>query len=92
MAYKEINMTKEAVLAVLTRVAEGDQEFHSRLCYDPAEALKEYDLTSEEHAALASGDIVKVEEWLGKLDKKTSTWLRCRLEQEYWHMQPGLER
>ena len=85
-------MTKEAVLAVLTRVAEGDQEFHGKLCYDAAEALKEYDLTWEEHAALASGDIRKVEEWLGKLDKKTSTWLKCRLEQEYWHLQSGLER
>ncbi|UCG54335.1 MAG: response regulator, partial [Dehalococcoidia bacterium] len=84
-SHKEINMTKEAVMAVLTRVAESDQEFHSRLSQNPAEALKEYNLTSEEHAALASGDIAKIEEWLGELDKKTSTWLKCRLEQEQWH-------
>ncbi len=58
-------MTDEAVLVVLTRVAEGDHEFQARLRYGPVEALKDYDLTSEEHAALASDDIAKVEEWLG---------------------------
>lgn len=50
-------MTKEAVLAVLTRVAEGDEEFRSKLCYDPAEALKSYELDAREVAVLASGDI-----------------------------------
>lgn len=79
-------MTREAVLAVLTRVAEGDYEFQARLCDNPVEALKDYDLTSEEHAALASGDIVAVERWLGKLDERTSRWLTSRLEQEHWHM------
>lgn len=32
-----------------------------------------------------TGDIAKVKGWLdGRLDKKTATWLRCRLEQESW--------
>ena len=79
-------MTKEAVLAVLTRVAEGDHQFQARLCDDPAMAFKEYDLTWEEHAALASGDIVAIERWLGKLDDRTKTWLTHRLEQESWHV------
>ena len=72
--------------AILATVDEGDQQFHSKLCSDAAEAPKEYDLTPEERAALASGDIAKVEKWLGRLDKRTITWLKCRLEQEHWHM------
>ncbi len=79
-------MTKEAVLAVLTRVAEGDYQFQAKLCDDPVEALKDYDLTWEEHAAVASGDILAIERWLSKLDDRTKTWLTCRLEQENWHV------
>ena len=51
---------------------------------NPAEALKEYDLTAEEKAALMSGDIRKVESWLGKLDERLRTWLMLRLSQEKW--------
>jgi len=41
-------------------------------------------LTTEERAALASGDIRKIESWVGKLDKELATWLWCRLSQEKW--------
>jgi len=75
---------KEEVLAVLKRAA-TESEFLARLADDPHEALKEYySLTSEERAALASGDIKKIESWVGKLDKELSTWLWCRLSQEKW--------
>ena len=75
---------KEAVLAVLARAAE-ETEFLARLAADPSEALKEYyTLTLEEQAALASGDIKKIEGWVGKLDKRLATWLWCRLSQEKW--------
>ena len=48
-------------------------------------ALEEYyDLTQEEKAALISGDIRKIEEWVGKLDSRLATWLWCRLSQEKW--------
>ena len=36
----------------------------------------------QERAALASGDIKKIESWVGKLDKRLATWLWCRLQQE----------
>jgi hypothetical protein len=73
---------KEQVLAVLKRAA-TESEFLARLADDPQEALKEYySLTSEERAALASGDIRKIESWVGKLDKELATWLWCRLSQE----------
>ena len=75
---------KEAILAVLARAAD-DSEFLARLADNPSEALAEYyTLTQEELAALASGDIKKIEGWLGKLDKRHATWLWCRLSQEKW--------
>jgi uncharacterized protein with von Willebrand factor type A (vWA) domain len=75
---------KEAIMAVLARAAD-ESEFLARLAKDPAEALGEYyTLTKEELAALASGDIRKIERWCGKLDKRHATWLWCRLSQEKW--------
>ncbi len=80
----EVVPSKEEVLAVLKRAA-TESDFLTRLADDPHEALKEYySLTSEERAALASGDIKKIESWVGKLDKELATWLWCRLAQEKW--------
>lgn len=74
----------EEVLAVLKRAA-NESQFLARLAADPHEALKEYySLTTEERAALASGDMKKIESWVGKLDEELSTWLWCRLSQERW--------
>jgi len=75
---------REAILAVLAR-ATDDSEFLARLADDPHQALNGYyTLTQEEMAALVSGDIKKIECWLGKLDKRHATWLWCRLSQEKW--------
>jgi len=75
---------KEAILEVLARAAD-DSEFLARLADNPTNALSEYyTLTQEEIAALVSGDIKKIEGWLGKLDQKHATWLWCRLSQEKW--------
>jgi hypothetical protein len=73
---------KEAILEVLARAAE-DSDFLAKLSENPEQALSEYVvLTWEERAALASGDIKRIESWVGKLDKKMATWLWCRLSQE----------
>ena len=73
-----------AILTVLGRAAD-EPEFLARLSENPHEALKEYyTLTPEEKAALASGDIQKIEGWVGKLDKRLATWLWSRLSQEKW--------
>jgi len=75
---------KWALLSVLARAA-SEPEFMSRLADDPHNALKEYyTLTQEQKMALASGDIQKIESWLGKLDKHLASWLWCRLGQEKW--------
>ena len=75
---------REAILAALARAAD-DSDFLARLAENPYETLNEYyTLTQEEMAALASGDIKKIESWLGKLDRRHATWLWCRLSQEKW--------
>jgi len=75
---------RKTILAVLARAAD-DSEFLARLADNPTEALNEYyTLTQEEVAALVSGDIKKIEGWLGKLDQRHATWLWCRLSQEKW--------
>jgi hypothetical protein len=76
-------MSKEAVLAVLERAAEDDS-FLAQLADDSAKALKDYDLTWEEAAALSSGDVCWIEAHISKLDKRLRTWLDCRLQQEKW--------
>jgi len=80
----EVISQRKEVLAVLKRAA-NEPKFLSRLADNPYQALKEYySLTAEEQAALASGDIKKIEAWVGKLDKELATWLWCRLSQEKW--------
>lgn len=71
------------VLSVLDRAAQ-DNNFFAQLAKNPTEALKNYDLTPEERAALATGDIRKIESWVGKLDERLKTWLIARLTQEKW--------
>lgn len=80
----EVLKGRELILAVLGRAAE-ESGFLAQLADDPGEALAEYyTLTSEERAAIASGDIRKIEAWVGKLDDRLATWLWCRLCQEKW--------
>ena len=80
---KETVSGKEAILEVLGRAAD-DHKFLARLAENPVQVLRQYDLTSEERAALASGDLRLIESWVGKLDKRLSTWIWCRLQQEKW--------
>ncbi len=74
---------KEAILASLARAAD-DHKFLARLAEDPAKAMIGYNLTAEEGAALASGDLRRIESWVGKLDDRMCTWIYCRLAQEKW--------
>ena len=74
---------KEAILEILGRAAD-DHKFLARMAENPAKVLDEYNLTSEEKAALASGDLRRIESWVGKVDKRLGTWIWCRLQQEKW--------
>jgi predicted molibdopterin-dependent oxidoreductase YjgC len=73
----------KAVLAVLDRAAQ-DNSFFARLAGNPTEALKEYDLTPEERAAIVSGDIRQIECWVGEMDERLRKWFIARLQQEKW--------
>ena len=73
----------KALLAVLAK-ARDDGNFLARLAENPAQALEGHDLTSEEKAALSSGDIQWIESKLGILDEPLRTWLNSRLAQEKW--------
>ncbi|MDH4269030.1 MAG: Os1348 family NHLP clan protein [Dehalococcoidia bacterium] len=80
----EVVVGREELVAVLRRAA-TESDFLARLAENPQEALKEYySLTAEEIAALASGDIKRIESWVGRLDEKLATWLWSRLAQEKW--------
>jgi hypothetical protein len=80
----EVVTGREELIAVLRRAA-TESDFLARLAENPQEALKEYySLTAEEVAALSSGDIKRIESWVGKLDEKLATWLWSRLAQEKW--------
>ena len=75
---------KEAILEILALAAD-DSKFLAELSDNTDKVLAEYYVLSwEERAALASGDIKKIESWVGKLDKRLAKWLYCRLQQETW--------
>ncbi len=81
-AHSDESLTsKGVILSVLARAAR-EPEFMSRLAQDPHEALKEYyTLTQEQKMALATGDLQKIESWLGRLDKRLASWLLSQLGQ-----------
>ena len=73
----------KTLLAVLAK-ARDDSHFLASLAEKPAEALKDYGLTPEEHTALVSGDLRWIESKLGTLDEPLRTLLTARLTQEKW--------
>jgi hypothetical protein len=73
----------KAILDVLDRAAR-DNAFLAALADNPAGTLKDYDLTEEHRAALASGDISLIEHWVGALEPRLQSWLKHRLTQENW--------
>ena len=82
LSYRE-DVNREEILSVLARAAEDD-DFIAQLTYRGSEALQGYNLTTDEKAALLSGDIGWIEARVGKLDARLCTWPECRLQQEIW--------
>ena len=74
---------REAILSVLERAA-SDTMFMAELSDDPEHALIGYGLTSEEKAAVSSGDIRRIEAWIGEIEPRHKKWLWARLQQEKW--------
>jgi len=78
-----LDTSSRALLDVLCK-ARDDSNFLAKLAENPDSILKGYDLTSEEKAAISSGDIRWIESKLGILDEPLRTWLSARLAQEKW--------
>jgi hypothetical protein len=75
---------ERGVVDVLARAARDDG-FIAQLTHQGDKALRDYDLTWQETAALLSGDIRWLEAHLGqRLSPWLRTWLDCRLQQEMW--------
>jgi predicted molibdopterin-dependent oxidoreductase YjgC len=82
----------KAVLEVLDR-AVRDNHFLAALASNPAGVLDDFDLTEEHRAALASGDISRIEQWVGPMDPRLRDWLKNRLMQEDWsHASAGRQK
>ncbi|MBN2240235.1 MAG: hypothetical protein JW712_10715 [Dehalococcoidales bacterium] len=81
---EEVLSSKKTLMNVLSRAAD-DTGFMAQLSDDPKEALAGYYvLSSEQLAALASGDLRRIENWIGKLDDRLEQWLVNRMSQEKW--------
>jgi hypothetical protein len=72
---------REAILAALARVSSDISPSGGRP--EPAGDENDYyTLTSEEVAALLSGNLEKIERWMSNLDQRHATWLlRCIIKQ-----------
>ena len=75
---------RKSILAVLAGAA-PNKEFLAQSRDNSSNVLNGYyTLTQEEIGALVSGDIERIETWLGKLDQWHRTWLIANLAQEKW--------
>jgi hypothetical protein len=74
---------RKVIIEILSRAA-SDQKFLARLAENPYKVLQEYDLSPEEMAALARGDIARIESWVGKLDSRLQTWISVKGAQDKW--------
>ncbi len=74
---------REEVLRVLDR-AGSDLEFVGSLFLRGADALEEYHLTAAEKLAILTGDVIWLEDHVGKLTGQQKCWLEQKLSAEIW--------
>lgn len=74
---------KNDILQVLERAAD-DPRFIASIVDEGSAALREYNLTWQERAALVAGDIRWIEAHIGKLTDRQCTLLNCMLQREAW--------
>jgi hypothetical protein len=64
---------REAILAALARVSGEEPARVPGLAGDDTDGY--YTLTPEEMGALVSGNLEKIESWVGNLDRRRAAWL-----------------
>ena len=78
-----VEVLEKEVVEMLEQ-ASKDNQFIAMLTAQGSRALEGYNLTSQEKAALVSGDIRWIEDHVGELEENLKTWLQLRLQQEKW--------
>jgi len=78
-------MSQKTMLEVLEKGA-TESSFYAQLVENPEEALKDFDLTTEEKAALLSGDVRFIKSRNGKIldEKLINKVLMPLLSRERW--------
>jgi len=74
---------KKEVIKVLDRTTK-DEKFWRMLMESPTEVLKEYHLSIEAKAAIASGDLDWIKKNVGELSKEQLMFIYKSLEREVW--------
>ena len=80
---REVRIEADLVRHVLRR-ASSDQDFGRDLLTQGGSALAGFALGTEAKAAIASGDIARIETWCGELSENERDWLDRRLQCEAW--------
>jgi hypothetical protein len=84
LLYPELKAAnKHDILHVLERAAD-DPRFIASIVDKGSVALRDYNLTWQERAALVAGDIRWIEAHIGKLTDRQCTLLDCMLQREAW--------
>lgn len=74
---------KEEVLKVLDKLA-GDPLFEEEIFSKKADALEEFNLTSQEKLAILTGDLKWIESYTGHLTEPQRRWFEKTLSAEIW--------
>lgn len=69
-------------IEALARATEEDQSQNALLGEETSERHECYTMSREEMQALIGGDLGKIENWVGRMDRSHATWLLYRLIQE----------
>ncbi len=84
LAYHELGIVNRREMLRVLDEAAHDPEFLSDILDKGSVALRTYELSQPEKAALVTGDIGWIEEHLGKLTDTQCTLLNCVLHREAW--------
>jgi len=77
-------LKEQDIIIELLERASYENQFITQLTDQGSGSLEDYNLSSEEKAALISGDLRWIENHIGKLTETQKTWFNCRLQQEIW--------
>jgi hypothetical protein len=75
---------RKAILAALAKASDGSDLFNNTPVRPPGQPQDYYTLSHEEMEALVSGDMAKIEAWVGNMDKNHAARLLHWLIKERW--------